>query len=100
MVTSNAKTIDVNKALADPANILAIPIKAQVGKLISLCGKKYKVTIPNAKPVAPPMVNKGANVPPEVPLPREIDQETNFNTPKPKIICKGTFPVSRLLIFE
>src|SRR5690606_39773451 len=100
MVTSNAKTIDVNRALADPANMLAIPIKAQVGKLISLCGKKYKIDIPNASPVAPPIVNNGAKVPPDVPLPKEIDHEINFNTPKPNIICNGILPVSKLDIFE
>ena len=35
---------------------------------------------PSAAPSPPPMVNSGASVPPEVPLPSEIDQETNFST--------------------
>ena len=36
------------------------------------------VAAPSARPMPPPMVNSGASVPPEVPLPREMDHEMNF----------------------
>ena|SRR6266496_533791 len=93
-VVSKAKTIDVNKALEAPANIAAIPINAQVGRLISVKGKIFCTIIPNNTPNAPPIVNKGARVPPDVPLPKETDHDKNFNKHKPNTRLIASLPDS------
>jgi len=37
-------------------------------------------------------VNKGARVPPDVPLPSEIDQDTNLSTPRTSNACPPKSP--------
>ena len=68
-VVSSANMIAVSNALDAPANIADIPTKAASGIVISDEGKKLMITLPSSAPVAPPIVNNGAKVPPEVPLP-------------------------------
>ena len=36
------------------------------------------MALPSRIPAAPPIVSKGASVPPDVPLPRALDHATNF----------------------
>lgn len=77
-VVSNAKTTEASSARDAPANIAAIPTSAQMRVSIPNCGTSMLIPSPIATPQPPPIVNNGASVPPEVPLPREIDQEMNF----------------------
>ena len=65
-MVSSAKIIEVNNALDAPANIADIPITAAMESVMPEAGNKYRVTLPNNIPVAPPIVNNGAKVPPEI----------------------------------
>src|SRR5690606_38137454 len=67
-VVSRAKTIDVRNALEAPANNADIPTSTANGIFIPTSGNQYIPTLPSNAPAAPPMVIKGASVPPEVPL--------------------------------
>jgi len=79
-VVSIKKTIEVSIALEAPANIAAIPIIAAVARLIPLPGNICNTSVPSKAPAAPPIVNKGASVPPEVPLPAIAEvQNALFN---------------------
>ena len=99
-VVSIRKTIEVSIALEAPANIAAIPIKAAVAMFIPLSGNICNTIIPSKAPVAPPIVNKGANVPPDVPLLNAITHEVYFRKHKISNILSGKAPVSKLVIFE
>src|SRR5437588_11652804 len=79
-VVSKAKTTDASSAREAPANIAAIPTSAQMRGSMPNLGNCTASSSPRKTPQAPPMVNSGANVPPDVPLPREMDQESNFIT--------------------
>ena len=99
-VVSKAKIIEVSKALDAPANIADIPANAARGIVTPEEGKKYRMILPNNAPVAPPMVNKGANVPPDVPLPKAIAHEVNFNRHNERINCIGMLPDRISVIFS
>src|SRR6185312_9180810 len=55
---------------------------------------------PSTAPNAPPIVNNGASVPPDVPLPREIDQEIYFSKPSVAITASGAPPCRSHLILS
>ena len=73
-----AKVMLVRYALEAPANIADMPINAAMGILMPASGKMYLTNIPIIAPAAPPMVNNGASVPPDVPLPNAMAHERNF----------------------
>ena len=58
------------------------------------CGAIATNPAPASAPSAPPIVNNGASVPPEVPLPSAIDHEMNFithrNASAPTARCPDT----------
>ena len=60
----------------------AMPTSAAMRGSTPRCGKLRATTSPRRPPSAPPMVKSGASVPPEVPLPSEIDQEMNLRPPR------------------
>ena len=100
IVVSSAKMIEVSKARDAPANIAAIPTNAVKGIEISALGKNCKINKPINEPVAPPIVKSGASVPPEVPLPNAIDQETNFKRQSERITCMPILPDSKFVILS
>ncbi|MNE06812.1 hypothetical protein D3C87_2131950 [compost metagenome] len=59
---------------------------------ISDSGKILKINMPKIAPAAPPIVNKGASVPPEVPLPKATDHERNLKKNKLRIRARGKLP--------
>ncbi len=63
--------------------------------LIPEFGNQNIPMLPIKAPVAPPIVSKGASVPPEVPLPKEIAQDKNFKTHNESTTCIGIVPVRR-----
>ena len=56
--------------------------------------------LPSNTPKAPPIVNNGASVPPEVPLPREITQEIYLRKQRESNIANGKFPFSKSCILS
>src|SRR3546814_1588916 len=56
--------------------------------------------VPNKAPAAPPIVSMGASVPPEVPLPREIDQEISFKKQSINSTCMVASPEIAVEIFS
>jgi hypothetical protein len=48
--------------------------------------------MPISAPSAPPMVNNGASVPPDVPLPSAIDHDRNFITHRNASACRVSWP--------
>src|SRR5215469_13606946 len=77
-VVSKANTAEASRAREEPANNAAMPTSAAILTSTPASGTSHWAAAPQAAPSPPPMVNRGASVPPEVPLPSEIDQETNF----------------------
>ena len=69
-VVSNAKTMDASSAWVAPAKIAAMPTREQTRGSTPSCGAVRFTTPPTQPPKALPMVNMGASVPPDVPLPR------------------------------
>ncbi len=64
------------------ANIAAMPIRAAVAILTWLKGKPVEVpSRPKWLPARRRSVNNGASIPPEVPLPSEMDQDKYLNIP-------------------
>ena len=99
-VTSNAKIIEVSSALEAPAKIADMATNAASDKVMPESGKKLRTRFPNNIPVAPPMVSKGASVPPEVPLPKAIAHEMNFKKHKPNTTFIGRLPDNTSVIFS
>src|SRR3954454_579154 len=77
-VVSNANTTEASIAREAPAKSAAMPTSAATPKLIPVLGDNQSRAAPNKAPMPAPSVAKGASVPPDVPLPSEIDQEMNF----------------------
>ena len=99
-MVSNPKMIEVRTALEAPANMADIPISAASVSVIPDPGYVLIIIVASNAPVAPPIVSKGASVPPEVPLPKEIAQETNFRIHSEKTICRGKAPDRTSIIFS
>ena len=78
-VVSRANTMEVMKARDDPANMADMPTNAASGRVTPEEGNMVRMALPSNAPMAPPMVSNGASVPPDVPLPKEIDHDTNFS---------------------
>ena len=78
-------TVEARNALDAPANNAAMPTKAANFK--SIDGIVAIATPATTCPSAPPMVNNGAIVPPEVPLEMATVQERNFITHKIATAC-------------
>ena len=78
-----------------PANMPAMPTSAAIRKLMPLSGEIQCIACPHTTPNPPPMINSGASVPPDVPLPSEIDHERNFIVHKKAAAPMATSPVSR-----
>src|SRR3954467_11532150 len=95
-----AKTMDVSSALDAPANIADIPINAARGIEIPALEKKLLNESPNNPPVAAPIVNNGASVPPDVPLPKAMAHETNFNKQREITTLIGKVPERRSVILH
>src|SRR5687768_10800117 len=77
-VVSKAKTAEASMAREAPEKIEAMPTSAAMRASTPRAGASEAHTVPNIDPRAPPMVSSGASVPPEVPLPRAMDQDRNF----------------------
>src|ERR1700761_7276481 len=73
-VNSTAKRMAVNGVHIVPAIIEAIPSRAHNGKSFGANQGASRV------PTAPPIINKGANTPPEVPDPSATAQTKAFTT--------------------
>jgi hypothetical protein len=56
--------------------------------------------MPRRHPIALPIVNNGASVPPDVPLPREIAQERNFQRHSEISMEMGSSPDSAFVMFS
>src|SRR5262245_53856777 len=78
-VVSKAKTADASIAREAPEKIAAIPTSAASRGSTSSQGASDEIALPITAPTPPPIVKSGASVPPDVPLPSEIDQDTNFS---------------------
>ncbi len=48
--------------------------------------------MPITAPSEPPIMNNGASVPPDVPLPSAITQEMNFSAPKLSSMARPKWP--------
>ena len=94
-VVSNANTTDASSARDAPANMAAIPTSAPMRRSIPARGAAAAAPAARTAPSAPPMVNNGASVPPEVPLPKEMHHETNFRTQR-KIIARTVKSAERM----
>src|SRR5215470_23660 len=79
-VVSNANTTDASNACDAPAKMDAMPTSAATCGSTPSDGATATAAAPNSAPTPPPMVNNGASVPPDVPLPRYTDQDTNLST--------------------
>src|SRR5690606_25911152 len=99
-VVSTAKMMDVNSALEEPANMADIPTKPASGNTTPDSGKKYSKPVPKIAPVAPPMVNNGASVPPEVPLPSAMAQDKNLKKQSARMNCKDNEPERISVMFS
>jgi len=55
-----------------------IPTSAATRTSTPTDGSRSAATEPRSEPRPPPNVKRGASVPPDVPLPSAMDQETNF----------------------
>src|SRR5690349_25065856 len=99
MVASSAKAMLVRYAREAPANMADMPISAAIGRPMCADGKTSTSTEPAIAPQAPPMVNKGASVPPEVPLPSAIAQETNLNSERHNRIVNWEFYTTEVNIW-
>src|SRR6478735_4145556 len=77
-VVSKAKITDANMARDAPAKMAAMPTSAPMRGSMPSDGATNAAPAASAAPRPPPSVNSGASVPPEVPEPSEIDQETPF----------------------
>ncbi len=69
---------EARSAREAPENIAAMPTSAAMRTSIPRCGAIALAATPIRAPSPPPIVNNGASVPPEVPLPRAIAQLTNL----------------------
>ena len=78
-VVSNAKTTEASSACEAPAKIAAMPTSAAMRASTCRHGAQRSSPAPSSAPSPPPIVKSGASVPPEVPLPSAIAQETNLN---------------------
>src|SRR5438045_7564239 len=78
-VVSNANTADASSARDAPAKIAAMPTSAAMRMSMPHEGNRRAAPAPSSAPIAPPIVNSGASVPPLVPLPSAIDQDMNFH---------------------
>src|SRR6187402_1507426 len=67
-------------------------MSAAKGMLIPESGKNFKTAIPITAPAAPPMVNNGAKVPPDVPLPNAIAHDMNLKIHKLSTSVNGHVP--------
>src|SRR6478735_4457612 len=92
--------MEVSSALDAPANIEAIPTSAASVMLTGNAGKNLCTDIASSAPAAPPIVNSGASVPPDVPLPSETDQDIYFRMDKDNKIDKGSSPFNKWRIFS
>ncbi len=81
-VVSKAKTTEASSARDAPAKSAAMPTRAATRMSMPECGRAQAATAPMAEPIPPPIVKRGASVPPEVPVPSEIDQDTSLATQK------------------
>ena len=93
-VVSKAKTTEASSARDAPANMAAIPTSAQIRGSMPNLGNWMTSSSPRKTPQPPPMVKSGANVPPDVPLPSEIDQETNFMKQSSSTASPNSLPVT------
>ena len=70
-VISKAKTIAASSACDAPAKIAAMPTSAATLRVdVRRRRDRGRDRTPSSAPRPPPMVNSGASVPPDVPLPR------------------------------
>src|SRR5690606_18485677 len=99
-VVSKAKTIEVRNARDDPANMADMPTNAANGTVTPVDGNQCSTPMPNNAPAAPPMVSRGAKVPPEVPLPRAIAHERNLKKHRENSICKVIPPESTSIMLS
>src|SRR4051794_15110473 len=91
-VASKAKIKDVRNAREDPANMAAIPTRAEI-RMSSVRKKTDPLSsAPEMDPMPPPIVNSGASVPPDVPLPSAIDQEISLAKQKKAKIVPDSEP--------
>ncbi len=58
-------------------------------------GKSAMMAAPSAEPSPPPNVNKGASVPPEVPLPSAMAQERSFHPQNTRAARPASVPARR-----
>ena len=77
-----------------------MPSNAAIGMVIPELGKNIKITAPVIAPAAPPMVNNGASVPPDVPLPRATAHDRNLKKHSRKTKSKGIVPDKMLMILS
>src|SRR5690606_1488785 len=99
-VVSRAKAIDVRNALEAPANNADIPTSTANGIFIPTSGNQYIPTLPSNAPAAPPMVIKGASVPPEVPLLNDIDHDIYFSTHNETTTFIASVPENKSVILK
>jgi hypothetical protein len=99
-VVSIAKTIEVSTARDAPVNIAVMPTNPATRGSIFIHGARTRPALPIIAPSAPPIVNNGARVPPDVPLPNEIAQERNLNTHSITSARCVSEPLRRLVILS
>jgi hypothetical protein len=87
-VNSTVKTTAVSGARIVPAIMDAMPNAAQTP------GSPTGIQVPTKAPSAPPIINSGANTPPEVPEPSAIAQTSALAAIKPAAPGPGMAPRS------
>ena len=93
-MVSNANTTEVSTAREAPANSAAMPTSAASRGSRCSHGAQRAAARPSSAPSAPPMVNSGASVPPEVPLPSAIYHDRNFSRNSDASAARPTCPAT------
>src|SRR5690606_33841927 len=99
-VVSSAKTMEVSTAREAPANRADMPTNAASGRLMPHVGKRVSNTWPHNQPMAAPMVSNGANVPPDVPLPRAMSHDSILSRHNDYTTANGRLLLSRSVMFS
>ena len=77
-----------------------MPTKADIGMLMPEFGNTRNMMVPIIAPPAPPMVSKGASVPPEVPLPNAIAHDKNLKNQSRTTTAMAMVPDNTLIILS
>src|SRR6218665_432172 len=91
-VVSKANTTEASSAREAPAKMAAMPTSAAMRTSTPSPGTSHTANAPSAEPSPPPMVKRGASVPPEVPLPSAMDHEMNFSRQKTSAAVPTRWP--------